>query len=327
MKRLPAAALALLLPLVLLGCSSGGSGGKVVDDWGGPGREAGNFVKPRGLAVDLARNAVYVVDMSSRLQKFTLDGNFLGSVQLPDSKLGTGEGLAITANGDLLLADTHYHRVLRYNGELDLVARFGRPGRKPGELLFPTCVAVDAEGDIFVAGYGDNRVQKFDSRGKYLGVTWGSLGGAPGQFQRPSGIAFDLEGNLLVADASNHRVQRFTPEGKLLGSWGRKGTAAGELHYPYDLTVLPDGSVLVAENYNNRLQRFSLEGESLGVFGSPGRELGSFSRPWCLAGVADGRIFVSDTLNHRVQVVRLNGVKIPEPGAAPVVASTGKKGK
>jgi len=314
MKRLLLSAIAILL----LGCGSDDSAGKVTGSWGGAGREAGRFVKPRGVAVDAKRGAVYVVDMSGRCQKFTLAGDFLASWRLPDALLGTGEGLAVTAGGELLVADTHYHRVLRYSPKGDLAGGFGRQGQKPGEFLFPTCVALDAKGNIYVAEYGGgNRVQKFDAQGRFLRVLGaGSIGSKPGQFQRPSGIAVEADGSVLVADAANHRVQRLSPGGKFLASFGRRGSGPGEFHYPYDVAVLPDGTIAVADNYNNRIQRLSAAGKHLGSFGGPGRDLGEFSRPWCLAVGGEGRLFVSDTLNHRLQVVRLDGVEAPKAAAA-----------
>ena len=84
MRRL----LAPLIAVLLLGCGSDDSAGKVTGSWGGPGREAGRFVKPRGVAVDPARGVVYVVDMSGRCQKFNMKGQFLSSWRLPDSRLG-----------------------------------------------------------------------------------------------------------------------------------------------------------------------------------------------------------------------------------------------
>ncbi len=314
MRRL----LASLIVVLLLGCGSDDSAGKVTGSWGGPGREAGRFVKPRGVAVDRKRGVVYVVDMSGRCQKFTMKGQFLSSWRLPDARLGTGEGMVVTASGELLMADTHYHRVLRYSPEGDFLGSFGGQGRKPGQLLFPTAVAVDATGSIYVAEYGGgNRVQKFDSKGKFQQVIGrGSIGSEPGQFQRPSGLAVEADGNILVADAANHRIQRLSPGGKPLASFGRRGSGPGEFHYPYDVAALPDGSFAVVDNYNNRIQRLSADGKHLGSFGGPGRDLGEFSRPWCLAVGSGGGLFVTDTLNHRLQVVRLDGVEAPEAVAA-----------
>ncbi|HOX06728.1 MAG TPA: hypothetical protein PK280_10015 [Planctomycetota bacterium] len=303
------------------GCGSGSPAGRAERTWGRPGAELGNFVKPRGLAVDAERGFVYAADMSGRIQKFDLDGQPLASWRLPDTELGTSEGLAVTADGDLLVADTHYHRVLRYRfspgapggawqplpGERSpnpYVA--GERGDGPGQFRFPIAVAVDAQGGFYVSEYGGNdRVQKFDAGGRFV-KSWGAIGSGPGQFLRPSGIAVEASGTVLVADAANHRIQRFAPDGSFLAAWGRLGTgsAGGELHYPYDVAALPDGSFLVAENYNHRLQRFAADGRPLGILGGPGREPGQFSRPWCLAAAGGGVVYVSDTMNHRVQRVR-----------------------
>jgi len=306
---------------LLAGCGSGTPAAKVEAAWGHPGKEAGSFVKPRGLAVDVERGLVYVADMSGRIQKFDLAGSFLASWEVPDTELGTSEGLAVTAGGDLLVADTHYHRILRYRfgsgapegawaplaGERRMNPWvIGERGTGPGQFLFPIAVAVDAGGHIYVSEYGGNdRVQKFDAGGRFL-LQWGVLGKGQGQLLRPSGIAIERDGNVLVADAANHRIQRFTPEGAFLAAWGTQGTGAanGDLHYPYDVAALPDGTFVVAENYNHRLQRFAADGRPLGVLGGPGREAGQFSRPWCLAAAAGGAVYVSDTMNHRIQLVR-----------------------
>jgi DNA-binding beta-propeller fold protein YncE len=306
---------------LLAGCGSGSSTGKVEKTWGQPGAELGNFVKPRGLAVDPKGGFVYVADMSGRIQKFDLDGSALASWKVPDTELGTSEGLAVTSGGDLLVADTHYHRVLRYRfapGEPGgLWTRLagesspnpyviGERGDGPGQFRFPIAVAVDPQDNFYVSEYGGNdRVQKFDAAGRCL-LSWGALGSEPGQFIRPSGVAVEAGGNILVADAANHRIQRFSPDGKFLAAWGRlgRGGGGGELHYPYDVAALSDGSFVVAENYNHRLQRFSADGQPLGICGGPGREPGQFSRPWCLAAAGGGVVYVSDTMNHRIQRVR-----------------------
>ncbi len=339
MKRVVAVwILPLLAAAALSGCDSAPSTGTFEKTWGQPGAELGNFVKPRGLAVDAKRGFVYVADMSGRIQKFDLDGQALASRRLPATELGTSEGLAVTSGGDLLVADTHYHRVLRYRfqpgasgaagaaetagapggvwqplpgeGSPDLYV-IGERGDGPGQFRFPIAVAVDKDDNFYVSEYGGNdRVQKFDAGGRFL-RSWGTLGSGPGQFLRPSGIAVETGGSVLVADAANHRVQRFTPEGKFLAEWGRLGTGAGELHYPYDVAALPDGSFLVAESYNHRLQRFAADGTPLGIFGGPGAEPGRFSRPWCLASAGGGVVYVTDTMNHRVQRVRFESCQLP----------------
>jgi tripartite motif-containing protein 71 len=92
----------------------------------------------------------------------------------------------------------------RYLGEL------GAAGKGEGQFHLPWGLAVDALGDIYVADMGNNRIQEWDSRGKFL-TAWGSFGAGKGQFKSPCGVAVDRSGNIYVADLGNHRIQKFLP--------------------------------------------------------------------------------------------------------------------
>ena len=61
---------------------------------------------------------------------------------------------------------------------------------------------------MYVADIKSNRIQKFDSNGKYI-TKWGSKGGGDGQFVGPDDIAVNSSGNLYVSDAGNNRIQVF----------------------------------------------------------------------------------------------------------------------
>ncbi len=93
------------------------------------------------------------------------------------------------------------------------MAEWGGRGTDDGQFRRPRGVAVDAAGNVYVADTGNNRIQMFDSQGRFL-AKWGTTGSSLGQFRRPSGVAVDADGNIYVADASNNRVQRFTPVAK-----------------------------------------------------------------------------------------------------------------
>lgn len=66
---------------------------------------------------------------------------------------------------------------------------------------------------MYVTDYGNNRVQKFDSSGKFITI-WGSYGTGDGQFNNPFGNAVDSSGNVYVTDNGNSRVQVFAPSNK-----------------------------------------------------------------------------------------------------------------
>ena len=57
---------------------------------------------------------------------------------------------------------------------------------------------------------GNNRIQKFDSNGKFI-TKWGTIGSGDGQFEEPTGIALDSSGNAYVVDRGNSRIQVFAP--------------------------------------------------------------------------------------------------------------------
>lgn len=271
--------------------------------WGGKGLGPGRFQKPRAIAID-AEDRLFVVDFTARIQVFDPDGKHLRGWQTPNFKKGRPTGLTVAPDGALLVADTHYHQVLVYSPEGELLpdrTLGGTPGNGPGEFGLVTSVAVDAEGCMYVSEYGQfDRIQKFSPRGEFL-KQWGSHGEAPGQFVRPQSMVFDKLQRLWVCDACNHRVQVFDREGNLLLVWGLEGTAPGSLYYPYDLAFDGSGGLFLCEYGGQRVQRFTLGGQPLGCWGRLGAEPGQVRDPWGLVIDSRGRLHVLDTGNNRVQ--------------------------
>ncbi len=301
-----AAALVVVAPL---GCDRDNAYtmGRLEQVWGRRGISAGRFQKPRAMAID-AQDRIYIVDMTARIQVFDSRGRFLREWHTPDHRFGKPSGLSIGIDGRVLVADTHYYRVLIYTPEGELVQTIGGvKGQGPGEFGLVTDAVQDSQGNFYVAEYGEyDRIQKFSPAGEFL-RQWGGHGSAPGQFLRPQNLALDRHDRIWVADACNHRIQVFDTEGNLLTSWGTQGAAPGQLYYPYDVALGDDGTVFVAEFGNHRVQRFTPDGVSLGVWGRHGRAEGELFNPWALALDSRGRLHILDTNNHRVQTVRMDG--------------------
>lgn len=295
-----------LLAVVFVGCSQPtDSIGEFEKVWGRRGISDGRFQKPRAMAID-AHDQIYVVDMSARIQVFDTDGNFLRAWQTPEHAMGKPVGLGIGNDGQVLVADTHYHRVLIYSPTGQLLQTIGgATGQEPGQFGLVTDVVQDREGNYYVGEYGEyDRIQKFSSDGRFL-LQWGGHGSEPGQLMRPQGMAIDPQGQIFVADACNHRIQVFDGQGKVLRVWGGQGSGLGELYYPYGVQLAPDGTVYVAEFGNHRVQKFTSDGRSLGCWGVHGRQEGQLHAPWGLVRDSRGRIHVLDSNNHRVQRIRM----------------------
>jgi DNA-binding beta-propeller fold protein YncE len=257
------------------------------------------------MAID-AKDRIFVVDMTARIQAFDTDGNFLYGWQTPEHANGKPTGLTIGRDGNVLVADTHYYRVLIYSPEGKLLRTIGgTQGQKPGEFGLVTDVVEDRQGNYYVSQYGEyDRIQKYSADGRFL-LYWGGHGSQPGEFVRPQNLAIDEDDHIWVADAGNHRIQVFDSEGKLLFYWGSEGSEPGQLSYPYDLVLAPDGTVYVCEYGNHRVQHFTRDGRSLGCWGTPGRQEGQLYNPWALVMDREGRLHVLDTNNHRVERIEM----------------------
>ncbi len=297
--------LAALLLLTCCGCLDPGEpGGDLELVWGEHGSSQGRFQKPRAMAID-AEDHLYIVDMTARIQVFTAEGEYLRGWETPVHENGRPVGLGIDRDGNLLVADTHYFRVLIYTPQGELLRQIGgKNGTGTGEFGFVTDVVQDSQGYYYVSEYGEyDRIQKFTREGQFV-LEWGGHGTEPGQFMRPQGMVIDDDDNIWVADSCNHRIQVFDTSGKLLKNWGTPGHEPGELYYPYGLTLGGENELYVIEYGNHRVQKFTRDGRSLGCWGAHGRQQGQMHNPWALARDSRGRIHVLDSNNHRVQRIR-----------------------
>jgi DNA-binding beta-propeller fold protein YncE len=297
----------LLLLLLAAGCDrpAGESSAKLTAIWGRRGLTDGRLQKPRAMAID-ADDRIYIVDMTARIQVFDAAGQFLRRWSTPEHVTGKPTGLSIGHDGTVLVADTHYYRVLVYSPQGELLRTIGgTKGNGPGEFGLVTDVVQDSQRNYYVSEYGEyDRIQKFTPDWQFV-RQWGGHGPEPGQFIRPQNMALDAQDRIWVADACNHRIQVFDTEGKLLTHWGAEGSRPGELYYPYDIDLGPDGSVYIVEFGNHRVQKFTADGQSLGCWGREGRGPGELFNPWALVRDRKGRLHVLDTNNHRVQVIEL----------------------
>jgi DNA-binding beta-propeller fold protein YncE len=274
--------------------------------WGVHGVKPGRLHKPRVAAFD-AVDHLYLADLTDRIQVFDRNGNYLRGFRTPDFNVDGPSGLTIDRLGRVLVADTHFYRVLvcSPSGEIQLQIGNGEQGTVPGQFGYPTDVAIDRDGLFYVVEYGENdRVQVFSPEGNWQ-RQWGGHGYEPGEFLKPRALTIDENDRLFVADSCNHRIQVFDRQGKLLRAWGSRGDAPGQMTYPYDLSIGPDHCLYVCEYGNHRVQKFTLEGKSLGVWGTAGRGPGQLFNPYALAVDSQGSVSVVDSNNHRVQRFRM----------------------
>ena len=183
-----------------------------------------------------------------------------------------------------------------------------------GSLIWPTSVALDKEGQVYVADEWLNRISMFTRDGDWLGK-WGVKGSGDGELSGPSGLAFDADDNLLAVDSQNHRVQKFSKDGRFLSKWGEQGSGPGQLNLPWGLSIDRAGDVFIADWGNDRIQKFTADGRFLLELDGAGSADGQLKRPTSVDTDRDGLIYVADWGNEKLRVFDAAG--------RPVAALTG----
>jgi ABC-type Fe3+ transport system permease subunit/DNA-binding beta-propeller fold protein YncE len=302
------------------------------------GTGSGQFNKPRSVAVDTQDN-LYVVDMTGRVQKFSPQGAFLLSWQMPETDSGKPKGMCRDVEGNVVVIEPHYQRINHFSPSGVLLSQWGSAGTNAGQFTLPRAVAINSAGEVYVSEYmGAERVQRFVLRKKadagggpvQFGGLFGEAGTGPGQFNRPEGLCVDGQGRVYVADSCNHRIQIFSGIGKLLRMYGKAGTGKGELSYPYDICVDSMGRQYVCEFGNSRIQVFNAKDEPIEIIGGHGLAAGQFNNPWGVALDSHGNLYVADSLNHRVQKLMSkekpvsSGPVTQQPSGGQILSMAGK---
>ena len=182
---------------------------------------------------------------------------------------GLCHGLALDIYGDLycsLPSQVVKKTFSKYLNSTSVVAGTVSPGSTSNMLNMTRGIFVDLKLNLYVADYGNNRVQLFQ-RGQLNGTTVAGKG-ATGTIIliNPTGIALDADGYLFITDFDHNRIIRSGPNGYqcLFGCTGNPGSASNQLYQPHSLSFDSYGNLFVADTYNNRIQKFLLVTNSCG---------------------------------------------------------------
>jgi DNA-binding beta-propeller fold protein YncE len=295
--RLPL--LALLSAALLAGCSRSMEPDAI---WCETGTAPGQVVYPRAISYSPKDDSFFIIDRVAHVQHLDRQGHYLAGWQMPEWRNGKPVGVSVGPDGNLWVPDTHYHRVVVYSPDGKLLKQWGQEGKGDGEFIYPTDVAFDEQGHIFVSEYGENdRVQVFDPNLKKL-YQFGKFGSGAGEFSRPQSMVID-KGLVYITDACNHRLCVFKTDGTFVRNMGGVGTALGQYRFPYGLDMDADGHLVVCEFGNNRVQLVDKEtGRGLKLWGHAGRQPGELAYPWGVCVDRHDRVVAVDAGNNRLQV-------------------------
>jgi hypothetical protein len=328
---------------------------------GGPATEA-SFMGVRGVALDVAGN-LYIADQgNNRIRKVDTNGiitTIAGSGMqgyegdggpATEAKLYRPLSVAVDVSGNLYIADDGNNciRKVEKNGIITTIAGNGTEGyggdngpATLAQLRYPSGVATDVFGNLYIADRGNNRVRGVKDifvpedtfniivTAAGNGIMGYSGDGGPSteaQLSRPTGVAVDASNNLYIADYLNHRVRKVDANGMITliagnGTGGYSGdgrlATEAELYYPSGVAVDALGNLYIADNYNSCIRKVDRNGIITTVAGNgdwgyrgdggPATQAQLNSPTGLVVDVWDN-LYIADQGNHCIRRVDRNGI-------------------
>ena len=316
---------------------------------------AASFSLPHGIAIDSATGNLYVADyLNSTIRKVTS----AGAVTTLAGTAGTfgavdGTGPAAQFNGPLGVAldstatnvyvadagNTTVRQVTTAGGAVTTLAG-GTGGYSNGtggaaQFAYPSSVATDSSGNVFVADADNNLIRKVTTPGAAVTTLAGNIGGRGyfnsgwilAKFNDPHNVAIDAANDVFVADLGNNVIREIAGGGTIVstfaGSVGPGGVgsadgtgAAAQFHGPYDMVTDSQGNLFVADGTNNTIRKITPAGvvsTFAGTAGVTGHANGtgaaaSFNSPYGLAIDAADTLYVADYGNQLIRKITSAGL-------------------
>jgi hypothetical protein len=258
--------------------------------------------------------------------------------------------IAFDSAANLFIADFNNNRICEVNcvtGAVTTVAGDGTAGYSgdngpatAAELSYPTGIALDSAGDLFIADTGDGRIRKVNLTTGVITTVAGDgtsgYGGDNGaataaELNTPTGVALDSAGDLFIADVYNNVVREVNHATGLITTVAGNATAgyngdngqatAAELYYPIAVAVDSVGDLFIADAYNNAVREVNRATGVITTVAGNGFDAGTgtggysgdngqataaeLNEPTGVAVDSTGDLFIADFVNNRVREVNL----------------------
>lgn len=304
---------------------------------------------PTGIAIDNDGNIYFSEITNSIIRKISTDGVISDIVSFPD--VHDPDGLAVDANGNLFFCDRNNHRIrkLDANGTITTVAGNGMEGDSgdggqatSAQLNTPQGVAVDANGNIYISDWQNNKIKKVSTNGIITTIAgtgeYGFSGdgaiGSDAKLKSPAGIAVDAMGNVFFCDRNNYRVRKIDANGIITTIAGKGGfqpfsgdgglAIDAEMWEPQGISIDGSGNIFIVDRNNHRIRKVITNGiiNTIVGTGSTGFFGGGFNgdgllgtdtelrSPSNVAVDNSGNVLITDYKNHRIRKLSVAALSV-----------------
>ena len=341
---------------------------------------AAGLNSPIGVAVDGAGNLFIADSYNHRIRRVAFSTGLVTTVAGTGTEgfsgdggaataagLNTPTGVAVDGGGNLFIADQYDHRVRRVaasTGLITTVAGTGTGGfsgdggaATAAGLSYPSGVAVDGAGNLFIADQGNNRIRRVAASTGLITtvagtdtdtVSFNGDGGAAtaARLNSPSGVAVDGAGNLFIAEQSNNRIRRVAFSTGLITTVAGTGTKgfSGDggaatlawLNDPTGVAVDRAGNLFIADPFSHRIRRVAAATGLITTVAGTGTEgfsgdggaaiAARLNKPTGVAVDGAGNLFIADQVNDRIRRVAASTGLITTMAGTDTVSFSGDGG-
>ena len=307
-----------------------------------------SFHKPAGIEIDGSGNLYVADDSNHEIRKIVISTGVVSTLAgstTPGSANGTGAaasfngptGLAIDGSGNLYVADRSNHlirKIVISTGVVTTIAGSGIAGSADGtgaaaSFNFPSGVAADGSGNLYVADMLNNEIRKIVISTGVVSTlagttTFGSANGtgAAAGFYYPSGVAVDGSGNLYVTDYFNNEIRKIvistgvvtTLAGTITAGFADGTGAAASFKNPAGITTDGIGNLYIGDQGNNEVRKVvlstgvvtTLAGTTTAGSADGSGVTASFKAPTGVRPDGSGNLYVGDQDNNEIRKVTIS---------------------
>ncbi|MBK7995450.1 MAG: SMP-30/gluconolactonase/LRE family protein [Blastocatellia bacterium] len=306
------------------------------------------------IALDDVGNMIIADDLNNRIRKVDVNtgvvttiagsgrSDFSGDGMLATiASLNSPQSVAIDINGNIFIADTSNNRVRKIDASTNIITTIAGNGvaafdgdngvASNASLDTPTSVAIDKQGNIFIADSGNNRIRRVDRVTNIITTVVGNgrsdFSGDSGpalqaSLSFPIGIFLDDKNNLLIADSFNNRIRKVDSSTGNIASIAGTGDAdyngdnilatRASLNFPSFATMDSLGNIFISDTDNSRVRKIDINTGMISTVAGNGQDsattdnipaINSTVRPTEAIADGFGNLFIADQDNNRIRRV------------------------